>query len=144
MKQYLHKLFSVLLSLVVLFSTFSFTVESHYCGEKLVDVAIFSESEGCEMEPNHKDLVLDNEEEACCVSINNMHCKDVKNEIQGEPVEYFALEKSALQKVFFVTSFIVSYQNRLLELNKKAVFFNDTFLLQPKKDRVVLFESFRI
>ncbi len=35
------------MALVVLVSTLSFTVESHYCGEHLVDTAIFTKAKSC-------------------------------------------------------------------------------------------------
>ena len=46
----LHKSFSVTLALLVLFSTVSFTIEKHFCGDVLVDVSIFTEVEKCAME----------------------------------------------------------------------------------------------
>ena len=49
-KAILHKTFSVTLSCLVLFSTLSFTVEKHYCGNHLVDVAIFTKAENCGMD----------------------------------------------------------------------------------------------
>ena len=42
-----HKVFSMLLALLVLLSTFSFKMESHFCGSKLVDVAVFSKVKTC-------------------------------------------------------------------------------------------------
>lgn len=45
-----HKIFSVALSFLVLFSTLSLTVEKHFCGDVLIDVAIFTESDKCAME----------------------------------------------------------------------------------------------
>ena len=44
---YTYKTFSVALSLLVLFSTLSLTIEKHFCGDKLIDVAIFSKTEKC-------------------------------------------------------------------------------------------------
>ena len=38
------------LALLVLFSTVSFTIEKHFCGDILVDVAVFTEVEKCAME----------------------------------------------------------------------------------------------
>ncbi len=38
------------MALLVLFSTVSFTVEKHYCGDVLVDAAIFTDVEKCAME----------------------------------------------------------------------------------------------
>ena len=42
--------FSFLMAFLVLFSTMSFTVEKHYCGQSLVDHAIFSQAQKCETE----------------------------------------------------------------------------------------------
>ncbi|RSK39943.1 HYC_CC_PP family protein [Mangrovimonas spongiae] len=47
MKTILHKTFSLVLSLLVLFSTVSFTVEKHFCDNTLIDVSFFSTVESC-------------------------------------------------------------------------------------------------
>ena len=60
-----HKVISIALSLLVLFSTLSLSVEKHFCGDVLVDVAIFSESKTCGMEVSKKkqrDVV----KKSCC------------------------------------------------------------------------------
>ncbi|SDS09620.1 HYC_CC_PP family protein [Winogradskyella sediminis] len=44
---YAHKIFSVILSFLVLFSTLSLTIEKHFCGDTLVDVAIFTKTDKC-------------------------------------------------------------------------------------------------
>ena len=44
---YLHKAFSVTLSFLVLFSTLSLTIEKHFCGDVLIDVAVFTETKKC-------------------------------------------------------------------------------------------------
>ncbi len=49
-KQFVHKIFSMLLALLVLFSTVSFTIEKHFCGDVLVDVSVFAEAQKCGME----------------------------------------------------------------------------------------------
>jgi len=46
-KSLTYKVLSVLMALLVMFSTLSFTVESHYCGNHLVDTAIFTEAKKC-------------------------------------------------------------------------------------------------
>ena len=46
----IHKSVSVLMAFLLLLSTLSLTVEKHFCGDVLVDVAIFLESEKCAME----------------------------------------------------------------------------------------------
>ena len=49
----LHKTFSVALALLVFFSTVSFTVEKHFCGDVLVDVSTYFQL------PNHERLIHD-------------------------------------------------------------------------------------
>ena len=50
MKEFLVKISSFLLAFLVLISTFSFTVEKHFCGDFLVDVAYVGHTDGCGME----------------------------------------------------------------------------------------------
>lgn len=71
LKQVLHKGFSIAMAILVLFSTVSFTVESHFCGDTLVDVSIFSEAEKCAMESME---IL--QKKSCC--------KDKVDVIQGQ------------------------------------------------------------
>lgn len=42
-----HKLFSALLALLVMVSTFSLAIEKHFCGDILVDVSLFSNVDSC-------------------------------------------------------------------------------------------------
>ena len=59
----IHKVFSVFLALLVLFSTVSFTVEKHFCGGELVDSAIFSKAEKCGSEAME---VNTSKKRSCC------------------------------------------------------------------------------
>ena len=49
MNQVFHKIMSLVMAFVVLFSTMSFTVNMHYCGDTLVETAIFQKAKGCGM-----------------------------------------------------------------------------------------------
>ena len=42
-----HKVFSMALALLVLLSTFSFKMETHFCGSNIVDIAVFSKVKSC-------------------------------------------------------------------------------------------------
>ena len=64
-KIFLNKSLSVLLAVLLVFSTLSVTVEKHYCGNQLVDVSLFFSAEKCGMEPadaSGKDVL----KKACC------------------------------------------------------------------------------
>ena len=62
---YTHKTISIALSFLVLFSTLSLTIEKHFCGDVLIDVAIFSESEKCGMEMS-KITDIETVKKDCC------------------------------------------------------------------------------
>ena len=49
MKSIFIKITSALLAFLVLFSTLSFTVESHYCGGFLMDISVIGEANDCGM-----------------------------------------------------------------------------------------------
>jgi len=61
----------MLLALLVLFSTVSFTIEKHYCGDVLVAVSMFSEVETCGME------AMETVQKKSC-------CKDEVNVVEGQ------------------------------------------------------------
>ena len=69
-----HKTFSVALSFLVLFSTLSLTIEKHFCGDVLIDVAIFSESEKCSDDIAEIDTAE---------KINKSCCKDEVDVLEG-------------------------------------------------------------
>jgi hypothetical protein len=48
--QVLQKTFSIIMTLLLLLSTVSFTVEKHFCGDVLIDVAVFRTVEKCAKE----------------------------------------------------------------------------------------------
>ena len=50
MKDVLHKIFAVIMAFTVLFSTTSFTIDMHYCGDSLVDSSVLSKAKSCGME----------------------------------------------------------------------------------------------
>ncbi|WGK64224.1 HYC_CC_PP family protein [Croceiramulus getboli] len=50
MKNRFHRWLTVSMALLVLFSTTSFSVSMHYCGDMLVDVALGTEAKACGME----------------------------------------------------------------------------------------------
>ncbi|WP_431167901.1 HYC_CC_PP family protein [Tenacibaculum halocynthiae] len=47
MKSLLYKISSLLLALLLVFSTTSFTVEKHFCGVFLIDVSFLGNADSC-------------------------------------------------------------------------------------------------
>lgn len=112
MKTFITKISATILSLVVLFSSMSFTIDKHYCGETLVDVSYFGEADNCckgEMKMNSD--ASKEKKKKCC-----------KNETILIESSTFDKEKLiTLQSIDFdfvfsyAHSYINLYQNILLE-----------------------------
>lgn len=136
MKQLTHKFFSGLLAIIVLFSTLSFTVDSHYCGGRLVDVAVFSEVSGCGME-------MENEMSDEVSFSKKSCCKNETSIVEGNSIDQQVLKNLKLQQISFVTAFVVSHNNLFLDNTQTS----SRYLYKPPiihKDITVLFENFRI
>lgn len=112
-KQALHKIFSTLLAFLVLFSTLSFTVEKHFCGDVLVDVAVFTDVEKCEMEAFEK--ALEKITKKPC-------CKDEINIVQGQDeLKFSSFDDLEFEQQQFLASFFYSHINLYKTLEKEIV-----------------------
>ncbi|MDY8134724.1 HYC_CC_PP family protein [Aquimarina sp. 2201CG5-10] len=103
MKEVFQKITSLLLAVLVLASTVSFTIEKHYCGRFLVDVAVFSEAKDCGMDmmSYSNDLHVKTMKKSCC--------KDEVLVIEGQDELKMTFDKIELQQQVFITSFVYSY-----------------------------------
>jgi len=61
-----HKIFSMALALLVLLSTFSFKMETHFCGSNFVDVAVFSKVKSCCSAAVNTSTELQFTKKSCC------------------------------------------------------------------------------
>jgi len=72
MKSILRHIGAISLSALVLFSTLSFTIGLHYCGKKLVEVAVNHETHGCgmDMAPENGSDTWGRAGIPCCEDVN--------------------------------------------------------------------------
>jgi len=99
------------MALLVFFSTFSFTIESHFCGDILVDIAIFSEAESCGMDMNHSTSSEEN------ITKNNC-CSETVITIDGDDEFTTTFEGLTFEQQTFVATFVYTYIN-LFEVNEE-------------------------
>ncbi len=87
----------------MLLSTFSFAIESHYCGDILVDTSWFGEVESCGMDEQHKHTSEEDDvkEKDCC--------NDELLAFDGKEDLKISFENFDLEQQLFVVSFIYSY-----------------------------------
>ena len=99
MKQLFHKTASFAMAFLVLFSTVSFTVDKHFCGEILVDQAVFSEAKTCGM---HGDMPASSEDKCC---------DEEKVVVEGQKELKISFDDLDLDQQVFLASFTWSYAN---------------------------------
>lgn len=90
------------MAFVVFFSTMSFTINMHYCGEILVETTIFSKSEGCEMEmqkPSNKD----------CSTKKKNCCNEKQISFDGQDELEITFDNLTNDQKMFIVSFVNSF-----------------------------------
>ena len=101
------------MALLVLFSTVSFTVEKHFCGNVLIDVSVFAKAEKCGME------ALEKEQETIT---KKLCCKDEIEVIKGQDeLKVSSINNLTLQQQLFITTFTFTYINLLEGLESQIV-----------------------
>ena len=102
MKQVSHKILGVLMSFVVLFSTMSFTIDMHYCGDTLVETAIFHKAKGCGME-------MEKPSTGDCAIVKKNCCNDEQLIVDGQSELQLVVDSISLEQQVFIASFVYSY-----------------------------------
>jgi hypothetical protein len=118
MKQIFHKISSFLMAIVVLFSTMSFTIDMHYCGDTLVETTIFHKAKGCGMEMEKPSS------EGCSITKKNC-CDDKQLVIDGQDELKLNFDKLTFEQQQFVASFIYTYINLFEGLDKNVSSFDE-------------------
>lgn len=115
MKDFLKKITAFLMAFTVLFSTMSFTISEHYCGDLLVDSAVFSKAESCGMEQEKPSRNKD-----CNFSKKNC-CSDILKQFEGQNELKIDLSNLNFEQQVFITSFVYSYINLFDGLEENIV-----------------------
>ncbi|QTD36810.1 hypothetical protein JL193_11785 [Polaribacter batillariae] len=134
MKPFFSKITSTTLALLVLLSTFSFTVEKHYCGGFLMDVSFVGNAGGCRMEMT-KTAVF--KIKNCCKS--EIHKIKGQDELQPSSKLKFDFQKQPL----FAT-FLISYKSLFVDINSKKIVSKNFSPPDIPIDYQVLHQSFLI
>jgi hypothetical protein len=140
MKQIIHKSMAFFMAVVVLMTTTSFTVDMHYCGEKLVDFSFFQKAEGCGMEKAQVSKIACQNpmltQKACC--------SDEQMIKQGQDDLKISFDKLSFEQQVFVASLTYSYLNLFEGTTSTDVPFKDYPPPFVKRDVQVLHQTFLI
>ncbi len=101
------------MAFVVLFTTLSFTVSMHYCGDTLVETAIFKKVKGCGME-------MEKPATEGCSMIKKNCCDDEQLVVDGQDELQLQVDKISFGQQVFIASFVYSYINLFEGLDKNG------------------------
>ena len=138
MKQLFKKIGAIIMTFVVIFSTMSFSVSEHYCGDHLVDSALFSKAESCGMEMQNPSPNKD-----CSIEKSNC-CSDFIKQYEGQNELKTDISNLSFEQQLFVASFVYSYINLFEGLETNVVPFKYYSPPLIVKDIQVLDEEFLI
>ena len=120
------------MALLVLFSTVSFTVEKHFCGDVLVDISVFVEAEKCAME------AMETLQKKSC-------CKDEIDVVEGQDeLKFSSFEDLDFEQQQFITAFTYTYLTCFESLPKQIIPHKDYSPPNLVFDRQVLDQVFLI
>ncbi|WP_428743283.1 HYC_CC_PP family protein [Tenacibaculum sp.] len=115
MKKFLFKILSFCMALLVLLSTISFTIDMHYCGDTLVDVAIFHKAKSCGMDMEHTNTDYS--------VINKNCCSEKQITVKGQDELNTSFDNLTLHQQQFVALFVYTYVNLFEDNNENVTSF---------------------
>lgn len=111
MKEAFRQISSLMLAILVMFSTMSFTVEKHFCGDHLVDKAVFSEAKTCGMPMDAMGA------EHCCTN--------EKISVEGQDELKISFDSFDFHQQVFLSTFTYSYFELFESVPNEPVPFKD-------------------
>lgn len=132
MKQFLTKISSFTLAFLVLFSTFSFTVDTHYCGDYLVDISFTGETDACGMS-----MGKISEKKSCCT--DEVHQIEGQDELQANKIENITFENQQ-----FLAAFLISYKDLFIKVDSENNFYKNFSPPDISFDYQISYQSFLI
>ena len=138
MKEFLHKSAAITMALLVLFTTMSFTVNMHYCGDILVDYSFTQNAASCGMDiqPVSKSCDANVMKTSCC--------KDKQLIVEGQDNVKLSFETFSLEQQTFVATFFYSYTQLFESVDEKPLLFKDYSPPLLTNDISVLYQTFLI
>ena len=119
MNSFLHKTIAVALATLVLFTTMSFTVDMHYCGDALVDFSVVHNAKTCGMEKQQA------ENDCHSVIQDDSCCSDKQIVVEGQDDLKISFDTLNFDQQVFVATFFHTYINLFDVLDTNIVPFRD-------------------
>ncbi len=120
MKQFFHNILSFSLALIVLFSSFSFTVNKHLCGGEIANTTFFLSADNCGMDMqvcensiSKKQTSID--KEPCCENTSEL----IQGNDNNQQAQQFQLD---IPQMEFLTVFVYTFISKFQETTSVSSF----------------------
>lgn len=128
------------MALIVLFSTMSFSVDMHYCGDHLVDFSLFENTNTCMMK-----AAMSKPSSSCSIMDMDMDCcTDVEIILEGQDDLKISFDQLTNDQQLFLSSFVTVYINRFEGVDKNSIPFKDYAPPPLLRNVQILDQTFRI
>lgn len=119
MRQALHQFLSIATAFLVLLSTVSLTVDMHFCGDHLVDFAIFKDADTCQMNmsksmEDHSMMAMEMD---CCTNFEVV--------LEGQDDLKISFDQFSLDQQVFVIAFADSFLNLVKGVDENNIPFKE-------------------
>ncbi|MGB5170527.1 HYC_CC_PP family protein [Eudoraea sp.] len=121
MKEVFRKILSTAMALIVLFSTMSFTVGMHYCGDHLVDFSMFDKVDSCMM----KAEILKTSGSCEIMELDMNCCSDIEVILEGQDNLKISFDNYTVNQQLFIASFVYSYINLFKGIEENIIPFKE-------------------
>ncbi len=135
-----HKILSILLIPIVLFSTTSFSVDKHLCSDMVYSMSFLGEAEDCGMEMKN----CDEKTSDLCVISNEDCCENELQIISGSITEKHTPVQLSTEQSLFLTYFSISTYYLFKSVLNKTNLHKDYSPPTVLKDIPSLFQVFII
>ncbi|MDP3312023.1 hypothetical protein [Lutibacter sp.] len=137
MKQLFKKISAMLMALIVLLSTLSFSFSEHFCGDLLVDSALFSKAESCGMN-------IQNALPGSDCSVKKDCCKDEVKTFVGQDDLKIDFSSLSFDQQNFIALYAFTYLNLYEGIDTEVIPFKYYSPPLVDKDISILYQVFRI
>ncbi len=128
------------MALLVLFSTMSFSVDMHYCGDDLVDFSFSDKVDTCMMKAD----ISKSSSECAVMDVKMDCCSDVEVVIEGQDDLKISFDQLTFDQQLFVASFVYTYINMFEGFDENRIPFKDKSPPPLIRDIQILDQTFLI
>ena len=139
-KELLCKLMALGMAGIVLFSTMSFSVDMHFCGDHLVDFSFFDNVNTCSMKAD----LTDSSRKCSAMEMDMDCCKDILVVIEGQDDLKMTYDQLTFDQQLFTTAFICSYENLFASYEEGVIPYKDYSPPPLIRDVQILDQTFLI